>query len=271
ARTANIVDAPFAWKPGIRVGMGMVLQDDFDVKFSYTNFNTTATNQAAGEVYSGFLGNFYVDNSDGTQFGPHYGSANINWDFSFQNFDLEIGRTSSIGSALLRPFVGIKGAIIKQAIRSRWRDPIDTLDPLKIYTFTTASENLEQDYWGIGPSFGVEATVPIYTGSDYSLQLFAAPSGALMYGHWQFSDHYENDESTTVDINLSPIDGLSTMLRGMIGIEWTQHFSRITTSVRLKYETQIWLNQMQFYSLSMGRLNNLMSLQGGVLDVAIHY
>ena len=273
--TANVVDAPFDWKAGFRLGIAKRLDDQFDLTFYYTNFNTTATNQAAGEVTSAFLGNFYAGNTDGTGFGPSYRRADIDWDFSFQTFDFEIGRTSWVGPAMLRPYVGLKAAIIDQTAVSHWFDPIDTMTDT--YLFTSAVETLTQEFWGIGPSFGVAATVPLSAGPDYSLQVFASPSAALMYGHWQFRDHYQNDGPTSIsspvpasiDINMSPIDGLSTTLRGMFGIQWLRQCARLTTSVRLTYESQIWLNQMQFYSFNMGRLNNLMALHGGALEIGI--
>ncbi len=61
------------------------------------------------------------------------------------------------------------------------------------------------------------------------------------------------------------------MARGVLGLEWVQYGSEITTSLRLGYEAQIWLNQMQFYSYNMGRLNNLMSLHGGVFELSLNF
>jgi hypothetical protein len=73
--TAQLIDAPFDWNAGYRVGFSAPKPDDVDVTVYYTNFRTSAVAQAAGEVYSAFLGNFYVGNPDGAIFGPHYRSA----------------------------------------------------------------------------------------------------------------------------------------------------------------------------------------------------
>ena len=276
--TATLVDAPFQWNTGIRFGANLQAADGFDVTAYYTNYTTTAHNTAAGEVYSAFLGNFFVDNADGASFGPKYSSGSIDWDFSFQTIDLEIGQTFLVEeSLLLRPFIGLKSAIINQSIHSTWRNPIDTTG--HIYLFDSATEDLKQDFWGIGPAFGISATLPFYERPNYSLAIFAAPSGSLMYGRWEFQDVYQNDgptslaspTPTTVSVQSEPIDSVATMARGTVGLEWNQHFQRVTSSVRLGYETQVWLNQMQFYSYNMGRLNNLMSLQGGVLELSIKY
>ncbi|PQO42431.1 Lpg1974 family pore-forming outer membrane protein [Blastopirellula marina] len=273
--TANLVDAPFGWNAGVRAGFDRTWpQEDSRVSLYYTYFGTQATNQAAGQVYSAFLGNFFADNPDGTGFGPNYRSASVDWDVQFHTIDLEFQRTYVISPALtLRPFIGVKSGIIRQHIDSKWNGPIDSSS--HIYLFNSATETLSQDFWGIGPSIGVNASIPLSVTSDHSLTAYFNPSGSLMYGNWEFSEVYQTDGLTsttiltpsTIAINNDPIHGAATMLRLALGLEWERPGQFITTRVRLGYEAQVWLNQMQFYSYNMGRLNNLMSLQGGVLEV----
>lgn len=275
AGTARLVDAPFDWNAGVRAGIERAWPaEGTGTRLYYTYFGTQATNQAAGEVYSAFLGNFFADNPDGTSFGPKYQYATVDWDVQFHTIDVEFQRTFLISPALaLRPFVGVKSAIIRQDIDSRWYRPIDSTS--HNYQFNSATETLKQDFWGIGPSVGVEAFIPLSVSPTHSLQAYFAPSGALMYGNWNFSEVYQTDGPTsmtivtpsTIAINSDPIHGAATMLRLALGLEWEQPGQRVTTRVRLGYEAQVWLNQMQFYSYNMGRLNNLMSLQGGVLEI----
>ena len=152
AGTAGLVDAPFDWNAGFRVGLAYSQgEDDFDAGISYTHFQTDAMNQASGEVYSAFLANFYVGNPDGNDFGPHYRNAMMQWDFAFHTMDFEVGRRYTISPTLaLRPFVGVKAAVIQQSMNSTWIGPIDTT--AQTYLFTSAVENLKQDFWGIGPN-----------------------------------------------------------------------------------------------------------------------
>ena len=130
-------------------------------------------------------------------------------------------------------------------------------------------------FWGIGPSLGATITMPLCCKDRYNLKLFGTPSGAIMFGHWTFSEQYNNNAPTptptSITIDMSPITGAATMLRGVIGFEWEQRFSRATSTVRLGYEAQLWLNQMQFYSYNIGRLNNVTSLQGGFLEWQINF
>jgi len=270
AGAATLVDAPFDWRAGVRVGMGIQRDDGFDINLYYTNFHTSAMNQASGEVYSAFMGNFYIGNTDGGNFGPYYRHANIQWDFHFHSIDFEVSRNYAIGTNLeLRPFVGLKTAIIRQSIHTNWLNPIDTLT--ETYHFTSATEDLNLNFWGIGPSLGVTMTMPLCNEDRYNLKLFGAPSGAIMFGHWTCTEQYANDQPNSVTIDMSPITSAATMLRGVLGIEWEQYFSRATSTVRLGYETQLWLNQIQFYSYNMGRLNNVMSLQGGFVEWCIRF
>lgn len=275
AGTARLVDAPFGWNAGVRAGIERAWPDEAaGTRLYYTYFGTEATNHAAGEVYSAFLGNFFADNPDGSGFGPKYRSADVEWDVQFHTIDLEFYRSFVVSPALtLRPFVGVKSAIIRQDIDSRWYGPIDSSS--HTYLFGSATETLKQDFWGIGPALGVDALLPLSVSPTHSLQAYFSPSAALMYGNWNFSEVYQTDglTSTTIltpsniAINSDPIHGAATMLRMALGVMWEQPGQRVTTRVRLGYEAQVWLNQMQFYSYNMGRLNNLMSLQGGVLEI----
>ena len=266
---ATLIGAPFDWTAGFRVGTGVHREGGFDTTLYYTNFHTSARNQASGEIYSALLGNFFMDNTDGGSFGPHYLHASVLWDFNFHSIDFEFGRSHKVGTNLeLRPFLGLKAAIIKQSIKTRWLGPIDTPD--HTYTFTSATEDLNLDFWGIGPSLGVTIAMPLRERESSSLKLFGTPSAAIMFGRWNCREVYENDEAQ-IAVDTSPITGAATMLRGVIGLEWERRSTRMTSTVRFGYEAQVWLNQMQFYSYNMGRLNNLMSLQGGFMELCVGF
>jgi hypothetical protein len=270
AGSATLTPANFDWNTGLRVGMGVQRNDGFEMTLYYTNYHTSAANQASGEVYSAFMGNFYIGNTDGGKFGPYYRNANIRWDFDFHSIDFEISRNYIIATNLeLRPFLGLKATIINQSMKTNWQNPINTTE--HTYNFTSATENQNPNFWGIGPSLGVTMTMPLCNNDKYNLKMFGAPSGAVMLGHWTCTEQYDNNQPTSVTIGMSPITGVATMLRGVVGFEWEQYFSRATSTVRLGYEAQIWLNQVQFYSYNMGRLNNLTSLQGGFLELCIAF
>lgn len=266
-RSADIIGAPFHWDTGYRVGIGHYSHDDqWYSTLYYTRYHTTGDGHASGEVYSAYLGNFYVNNVDGASFGPHYHDASVKWKFAFDNIDLELGHTFDIDHiVMLHPFVGLKAAWIDQDIDSNWQDPVIPTN------FTSATEDLTNDFRGVGPSLGVNTTWPIHQAAQSAFNLFGNFSGALLWGSWHFKDIYQNNIGNTVTINTSDIVGAAPMVRAQMGLEWVGSYTKANVAVRLGYEAQVWFNQLQYYSFNGGRLNNLMSVQGGVLDFSLNF
>ena len=261
-RSVQLIDAPFAWNTGVRIGISHEFdQASYDISLAYTHYQTTATNQASGYVYSSFDANYFVNNTNGANFGPTYSSAQIRWQFSYNTIDLNLGHHFNIDRILqAHPHIGLKAASINQNIDSNWQDPIPSTN------FTVATETLENDFSGIGPTIGVDTIWPIYTGSCQSLALIANLDGGLLWGHWHFKDAYNNNIPVTVTVHVSSVNGVAPMMAGVLGLQWTKEFAKSDISVRLAYEEQLWFNQIQFYSLSMGRTNRPVSLQGGDLE-----
>lgn len=270
-QSVTIYDAPFSSSPGFRAGFAYEEPSGaWGAAMFYTYYQTSAKDRASGNVYSAYLGNFFACNTDGENFGPFYDSAKVDWDFSFHTIDLELGRKFVIDRMLsIRPFVGLKAAIIKQDIDSHWYGPKEEIAGIivPIDTFDTARERISNDFWGIGPTLGFDTIWPVYE----SINIIASLSGALMWGHWTFSDHYVNDGGASIHIKSEDHNEAATMARGFLGLEWSKEFSRTALSVHLVYEAQVWFDQVQYYNYNMGRLNNLMSLQGSSLGLRLSY
>jgi len=268
----NILKVPFQWSPGFRLGLGHVLKNNgWDTAFYYTHYQTNGTDQArvsSGGIFSPFLGNFFVNNTSGGSItaSPNYGSANIKWKFFFNTFDLELGRRFKIDKLLqLRPFIGLKSGIINNHISSSWQNPTNTNN------FTSAVENLKNDFWGIGPTLGLDTSWHVYKTPKTAINIFGNFSGALMWGHWQFSDLYQNNANVSVAVNSSSFNNGCTMGRALLGIQWEKLLASSKFGIRIGYEIQVWYNQMQYYSYNEGRLSNLISLQGGVLGMYFNF
>lgn len=268
-QTTTLLEVPFRWNAGFRVGIGHSSCNQLEKILSYTRYQTTGiqvANAPSGGLYSPFLGNFFVNNTDGTNFGPNYKNAGIKWKLSFNTFDLTLGRTFKIDSILtLKPLIGIKAAIINHHIGSNWEIPTVPT------TFTFATEDLKNDFWGIGPLIGLDTLWPIYKTAVCALNFFGNFSSSLLVGQWRFSEQYNNNTPTSIQVDLSDVNGGAPMATALIGVEWGRHFSDAVFNIRLGYEAQVWFNQLQYYSLAMGRLNHLMSLQGGVLDFYVNF
>ncbi|NGX33951.1 MAG: hypothetical protein K1060chlam1_00295 [Candidatus Anoxychlamydiales bacterium] len=272
--TNDLLEVNFGWDPGFRVGVGYGMKhDQWETQVYYTSFHTRGKDNISSEpgtVHSTFLGNFYVDNADGAGLsGPAYQKASIDWTIHFNMFDWELGRNYWISKSLaLHPFLGIKGGWINQSIRSNWQNPnLSGAD-----FFNIGTENLKNNYWGIGPGAGINTKWNLYSGQS-QFYLFGDFSGALMWGHWSFNDVFQNDISQQVSVDLQNINSGASMLRTFMGFGWNANFNqnRYRFSANLGYEMQFWLDQLQFYSFTGGRLVNVLTLQGGTLEFYFNF
>lgn len=268
-RTATLVGTPFKWNTGYRVGAGYTKPASrWDSLLYYTHYQTRGLNGASDYVYSAFLGNFFANNTNGASIigAPTYRFASMNWTYNYDTVDFEIGRNFKIDRRLLlRPYLGLKYAVIDQHMYTSWHVPV-----LEV-PFNNALENLKQDFSGVGPVFGLKATFPLYQRKRNSLSLMGNLSCGLLYGHWSFSDVFQSDQPSSITVTVNSVNGLETMARGLLGLEWTTTFSKADISAHLAYEAQAWINQMRFYSYNMGRLNAQMSLQGGVFGLSVNF
>ncbi len=271
----KLKEVHFGWDPGFRVGLGYGMHyDQWDTQAYFTWFHTRGSDHVSstpGSVFSTFLGNFYVDNATGAGIsGPSYQKADIGWSIRFNMFDWELGRNYWVSRALaLRPFLGIKGGWIDQSIHSTWHNPALT----GAQFFSKGEENIKNDFWGIGPSAGVNMKWNLLTRPCHSLYLFGDFSGALMWGHWSFRDLFRNNIQQRVKVDLENIKSAATMVRAFTGFGWSANLKqdRYRFSAKLGYEAQCWLNQLQFYSFIGGRLDTALTLQGGSFEISFDF
>lgn len=263
----KVLDAPFNWDTGVRIGIGHEFnQGEYDVILAYTHYQATASNQASGVVISSFDGNYFANNLNGTSLDLSYKNANIRYQFFFNTVDLTLGKNYKLDSTFqFHPYIGIKAASINQNIYSNWMNPTTTT------TFSAGTENLKNNFSGVGPTIGVDSNWSIYTNTTQSIALAGNLIGGLLYGHTSLSDIYANNQPTTITVHNNSINGVSPMLGGLLGLQWNCHFAKSDISIRLGYEAQIWFNQVQFYSLNLGKIIRPVSLQGGDVEFRFNF
>ncbi len=261
-----LYDAPFNVNTGVRIGFGHHFnQGAFDVTLAYTTFQTQAANSVNGIVYSSFDGNYFADNTNGAAFGPNYHGANIRWQLFFNTLDLNLGHTFKLDQALqLHPYMGLKAASINQKIYTNW------LNPTTPTVFTAAIEDLKQNFWGIGPTVGVETTWPLLQCTHQSFDIVGNIAAGLLWGHWNFNEVYANNAPLVVNVYQQSLTSAAAMTDGVLGLQWNYQYNAALISVRLAYEAQVWFNQVRFYELDGGRLHDPMSLQGGNLEFRLN-
>ncbi len=269
----DILQVSFGWDVGFRVGVdyGMA-HDRWDTSLVYTWFRTEGKDHAStsgGEIVSAFFGNIFVGNPDALGLtGATYHNASIKWKINFNIFDWELGRSYWVSSGLaLRPFMGLKGGWIDQRIDSTWLNPLASARVLNPSALGVATENLKNDFWGLGPCVGLNTKWKLGDFNRHVFSLFGDFSGAIMWGHWTFGDVYKNELPLEVSVVNAELNGGASMLRTFTGFAWDVNFF----SLRLGYEMQFWLDQLQFYSSPMGRLSHELTLQGGSIDFRLDF
>ncbi len=252
----------FDWDYGFRAGVGYHMEyDQWDTQLYDSWFQTKAQKSIPDgppalittiipEFFNGFI------NGDTAR------SASIKWDLDYNMFDWELGRSYWVSRGLsLRPFIGLKGGWINQTIHSRW----DLAD-------FKATEDLKNDFWGVGPSGGINTKWNLGSSSVSFLNLFGDFSAATMWGTWKCKDVYHNPLPTTISLNLEPMSLGSLMLRGFMGIGWDVDFNNGSHfSTRAGFETQIWINQLRIPTLQQLLLHGDLTLQGGTFNCRLDF
>jgi hypothetical protein len=278
--TANpnvvLLKTNFNWNAGFRIGGGYINPSNWDTQMYYTAYQTQAAAQAAGigQIYSPYIGNFFQNNTNGKNNGPFYDAAQMRWKLAYNTVDIELGRRFQFDKILtIRPFFGLKSAIINQNIYTTWQGPNTLVNKVRtpITDFSYANENLTNYFTGIGPSFGVNTTWPLYQNTQNSFNLLGNLSAALMWGLWRFKDTYQTNNNASVTVNVDNVNGAAPMTSAFVGLEWIRSFPKADFHIRLGYEAQVWFDQVQFNTLNSGRLNDIMSLQGGVMDFSVNF
>lgn len=121
-----------------------------------------------------------------------------------------------MSSALtLRPFFGLKGGWIDQTIHTRWQNPIGSA-----LVFSSATENLKENFWCIGPSGGLDTKWHLARYCSHTFSLFGDFSGALLWGKWTFEDVYKNNAPAEVLVTQPDVVGGTSTLRTIMGLQW---------------------------------------------------
>lgn len=230
----------------------------WDTKLYWTYFpastdshHTTALQIITPEFFSGFLsGNFFF-------------GANLDWQLTMNMLDLEASHQFNLTNSLsLRPSIGIKGGTIKQTINAKW----DAL----IYV---ATEKVENNFLGVGPSLGIEGKWNVYD----SLNLVGDFSAALLWGNWNISDVYKRPSAffglikpATITSTMKNSKLGTLMLDYFLGLKWTyQGRSQIT--LQAGYEMQYWANQLRFLTFQQLPVHGDLTLQGGTCGIYIDF
>jgi hypothetical protein len=244
-RSATMHSLDFKWNWGFKVGLGVNMDHDmWDSNFYYTWFQTENSNRAGVNPATGFV----VDNMGGFE---DYTTGKINWDIHYSMFDWELGRFYYVSKNLaMRPHVGLKGGWINQDIHLHLKNE----NAFGLASFKS-SDKFENDFWGIGPSFGVNTLWVLGSAGkamDHRFSLYGDAAGALMYGHFEVKHREVQTTRTNVVSGGLIIHDLTrnlaaAMLQGAMGLSWDTAFNQGRNHFMMKvgYEFQYWFRQNQ--------------------------
>jgi hypothetical protein len=269
----DLQQVKFNFDPGFRLGISyQTKHDKLNLKTYYTWFYTKGKDSLSNNIeniHSTYLGGFYLDNSFGIGLsGPTYKKANISWAIHYNVIDLEVNKKFLMDKSLsFDPLLGIKIAFIDQFIKTKWEDPIF----FGFKNFNVGIENIKNNFWGVGPKIGINSKLDILKNKNL-LYLFSDFSFAFMFSHFSFSDNSQTDANQKVVVNLQDINSASSMIEMFMGFGSNKKLKNGNQfSLKLGYASQFWLDQLQFYSFTAGRLVNLLSLQGANFEVNFNF
>jgi hypothetical protein len=264
-------NVPFDWNAGFRAGFGHKWDEQsWDVKLYWTHFRTSQDAQVsvgsdtdAGVVpqfFSGLVGSMI----DGVEL---LSQGSLDWHLTYNTIDLEAGRSFAVGkSAWIRPSMGIKTAVIQQDVHLNYARP-DLL--------LSAQEDVEHDFWGIGPSFGISGGWNLPRCNNLSLAgSFAAD---FLFGQWNVHDAYAwNNVLIPVETYGAFTTGMTDSflgvpaLRYFLGLEWVRQ-GNVTLTARVGYELQWWANQQRMLAFQQLPMHGDLTIEGLTCGLSVGF
>lgn len=225
------------WDSGVRVGLGINFpKEGYDAALFWTWFSTDASDSVyrpRGSIFSIWAHPDSPATSADT-------FAKGKWDFDFNLFDVEWGRSSWFGCYFsLRPFFGLRGLLLEQDLKNRY--DYDAA-PIVIGRLMAKS-----DFHGGGLRAGTDARFAV----PYGFSIFGIASGSLLYGHFYSDFRLKEDHETIAYSHDRFWKGISS-LQLALGLAWDTHFYRD----RLHIEFHVGWEQNQWFSAN--RMNHFM-------------
>jgi hypothetical protein len=251
----------FDFAPGFRAGAAH--EGDWDTKVYYTHFQTCTSDSASGNLTAGFL--------TGKEQQPAWpivffetGWAHAQIDFNMLDWD--VGKRFQAAERLTwRPIVGLRAGWINQAFDVGLEGFRLGQGP------TNVVENVENNFWGIGPKLGIENALALWRGEAWQIDGVANFYAAFLLGEWKVTDVTtitnivdDQPQTSTSVLGVPERDFGAVTFQALLGVNfrhrrWTATFA---------YELNDWLNQCQIFTDATGPQNNDLILQGLTVRVS---
>jgi hypothetical protein len=218
------------------------------------------------EFFSGLVGSMLIDI-------PLFNQGSIDWSLAYNTIDLELGRRLAIGQrAWIRPSMGIKTAFIQQDVLLSLAHPDAEIPILSL----SAEENVSHDFWGIGPTFGIDG------GWSFprcrNLSLIGSFAADLLFGQWNVNDAYHRTDlvplpDTYGAFTTSMTDSYlgTPVLRCFLGLEWAHQGRNLCLDAHIGYELQWWANQQRILAFQQLPMHGDLTFEGLTCGVSVGF
>jgi len=263
----NVQSVDWSWDPGFKLGMGWnFCHGCWDMALQYTWFYTNVGDskrsqflQPGFEIFTPAFQSMDI---------PRFDKAHAHYDLHYQMGDLELGRNFYVSKSLkLRPFFGVKGTWQKQDYNVFYETiPLQVIFQQLLFNY---SARFDHSLWGIGVRGGLN------TSWQFS-KVFSLYGNMSFSGMWLHYDIDRKDTFALVDENQPFQAEISTVniqdhlriikpvIEMSIGLRAETYYScgRYHILLEAGWESQIWVNQTLFISLSDNYDRFDLTLQG---------
>lgn len=232
-------DPSFQWSPGYRLGLGW----QFD-----------PNGWEIGGIWTDFQGKGTKTLNQGS------------WKVKLQQLELSALYNAYLSSVHLQPFIGLRGASIRQNLYSQV--VTDVLSGLKTQTDIRTFQD-KQQFYGLGPLFGLNTTYLF----NHGLSLYGNFSFALLYGNHHLNF---NDQEVLTSVS-TPSQIYSTIQKRMrafdfnldlsLGVQWEYLFDNACClTLKLGLENHQYFNQSR-----LGDALGNLSFSGGIFSLGLGF
>lgn len=241
------------WDPGFRVGIGYTFssQDYWDLMALWTHFQTHQSDSKSVDLdLSGAARslNAIIPWWGATTLGTFGDKASVRWGLTYNTYDLDLGRNYFVAKTFsVHPFVGVRGATIKQKYHTKYEALIFNPNP----AFAPTAFKANTDFWGVGAHLGTALQWHCTSGFSF----FGNVGGSLLYANYKLNEKYDALMSFT---NASPTTTIPSTIKdhftkgalnleAMIGFQWEKFFhqNKYRFSITAGYEWSEWFSQNQ--------------------------
>lgn len=303
--TRQKIDSPqFAYKPGLKIGMGYDLpHDGWDLSCLWTYWNgemssnksfsetvdpDSTSEQSGIDPFWNFP--FFPSLTQVAKPTLRYSTAAASWNSNLNAIDLEMGRAFFItGSLPIRLGIGGKATWINQHYNVSYFQGTPTVFPT--YFPVAVRETLDshltsfQHSWGIGPKTSLQSNWPIGAGFSFK----ADTAFSLLYAFYKTKVRFSNMEDVAeipalFDLFAKTKENLSSLapiFEAKLGLDWGYSFGSknpIALLISTAYEWQYFWNQTRikktYTTLSQGALFNTkgaLEVQGLTLTLGLDF